>query len=428
MEKAVQEIEDKNEGSKKPEFQAAIHRFAGEYHVRAAKNEEELKTALGSFNKALDFLQSKADAPLAEPVGDEPPKRKPTPDRDAMLVELGVSLVVCGPDAKDSNTERRLPWDKVQTMVRRCLDKVPPDEVELRTRSLRLLMRKLAERDQGPLVAVNVAHSIGSDDELPELMGRIGIELLLLGKKDQAKQVLDKITAGAQPQPAWTALWLGLNAGDPPADSPHVQRPAKDPKDIDRSTVLAYAEGRALQGRWDDALAVAHLAAGTTDRVDALIRIAAAAMELGKADVAGGCIEEIVPLVNTQPKGTSLPPWLLARGAELAARAGKMAAVQPILDAINDDSVRSWAKLDVLRVKLAGQRKQKADESWLEAIAQPEQATLAQALAQAEVARHNLAAGESSYTRSVEALPKGIIRPFGYAGIALGIQDRNPPK
>ena len=45
MERAVAEIDDKNEGSKRPEFKAAIHRYAGEYHVRSAQTAEQVKTA-----------------------------------------------------------------------------------------------------------------------------------------------------------------------------------------------------------------------------------------------------------------------------------------------------------------------------------------------------------------------------------------------
>ncbi len=434
MERAVVEIDDKNDGSKRPEFKAAIHRYAGEYHVRAAQTAEQFKTALKSFDQALGQLQPE-EAFADQPVGEEIPKRKPTPDRDGMLIELGLSMVVAGGDGNDLSDGKRQTWDQTATSIRKCLIKVsrddeaspagklPTDSLELRDRSLRLLARKLAEKNKGEL-GITVAKGITLPDELPEAAGRLGIELLLVGKKEQAQKVLAKAPPGAQP--ALTALWLGLNpeSSMPKDDFKHVPPPVKDAKEFSRDTVLAYAEGRALQGKWSEALAVARLKPGSFDQADALGRVAAAALDLGSPETAATAIDELVPLAGVRGKDVQRN-WALARFAELAARAGKMDAAQKFIDAIEDDSVRAWAKLDVLRVKLAGRPKQKADDSWLESIADPAQASVAQAMAVAEVARHNAAAGESSYTRTVDSLPKGTIRPFGMAGTALGNQDRN---
>jgi hypothetical protein len=99
MERAVKEIDDKNEGSKRPEFRAGIHRYSGEYHVRAAETKDQFQAALKSFDQALGQLR------LEEDGGET----KPGPDRDAMLIELGVSLVVAGGDGCRRTAQRFAP-------------------------------------------------------------------------------------------------------------------------------------------------------------------------------------------------------------------------------------------------------------------------------------------------------------------------------
>jgi hypothetical protein len=402
MEKAVKEIDA--EAADKPALRAAIQRFAGEYHVRAAKkNSEDLKLGVASFDKARDLLQN------LEPESDI--------DRNGMLAELGVALVVCGGEGEETSENRRLRWDQALPLIRKCLDKIPPEESALRGRALCSLVRKLAEKNQAAK-AVTIAQNICTEKEFPEMAGRIGIELFLMGKKDLAKSALDMAMTGEQ-QPALTALWLALNpeALEPPADVPLEKAPVKGAKGVTLEAIKAYAEGWALQGKFAEARAIAKQAGEPADEVELLTRIAAVAVATSKIDEAGKCIDEIVTL-PLQAKESPLSPWLLVQAAELAARANKTEKVPAILDAM-PPSARSWAQLGLLRMKLAAQPKLKAEDP-----AASEAPDLAQALMQSEVARHNIAAGESGYARQVDALPK-LLRPFGYAGVTLGNQDRN---
>ena len=55
-----------------------------------------------------------------------------------------------------------------------------------------------AEKDKGEVVGTTVAKGI-APNELSEAVGRFGIELLLAGKKEQARKVLAKAPATAQP-------------------------------------------------------------------------------------------------------------------------------------------------------------------------------------------------------------------------------------
>ena len=407
MEMAVKEIDSKEEGSKRPEFKAAIYRLAAEYRIRSFKKREDLDESLKQLREARTLLQ---DLPVAQV------------DRNGMLLELALAFTNLGGDLNEVNDEKRLPWEKVQPEIRKTLNLISATEKDLRIRSLRLLTRRLAGKDQG-MLAYNIARSCTNDTELPDMVGLVGIELVLAGKKDMAQQVLNKAPPTASPE--LTALWLALHPSEQKTPANFPQVPAATGA-LSRDARLAYAEGYALQGKIAEGRAIAESPGGTIfDRFDALLRVAAVAVETGKNDKAGPIIDYLVPLLNSELKAKPPNAWVTLRLVELAARLNKMEAVQTALDSMKDESVKSWARLEVLRIKLASQPKARADETWVESIDRPETAALPAALARMEVSRHNAAAGETNYTRSIEAFPKGTIRPFGYAGTALGAQDRN---
>jgi DNA-directed RNA polymerase subunit RPC12/RpoP len=414
MEKALQETD------RKDKFRAGVERYAGEFYVRnVSKNKRE------ELDAALKHLKEESRDKLLQL-----PQREV--DRNAMLIEVAQAFVVCGGDFNEVNEDRRLSWDKVHPEIRKSLGGIPADEWELRVRGLRLTARRLAAKDQGQLAAEIAKHSC-TEAELPEMLGKIGIEFVQMGKKEAAEKLLAK--APARAAPALTALWLALHPDQdrPPASFPHVAPPAKGaalPRE-NRAQRLAYAEGRALQGRVADALAIAEAPGDPTDRAEALVLVAAAAADGGKAEEAGPVLDAVAALYKPGSKAgdepVKAPPqasWVMVRAVEAAAKVNKTDAAQTILEAIKDEGVRSWARLEILRARLAAQPKQKADETWVETVSDPTRATLAAAIARAEVARHNAAAGESSYTRTVEAMGKGVLRAFGYAGTALGNQDR----
>lgn len=410
MEQAVTEIEDKNEGSKRPEYQAAIHRYALEYFVRGAKGREEMDAAAKHFDKSLSALQNVTDSPA---------------DRDAMLADLALALVACSGDQKELDEERRIPWDKLQKMMRQSLDKIPAtnhSQRVFRQRAFRMLARKLADKDHG-MLALAIAKNACGADEYGSIAGRIGIEFVLMNKRDLAQQVLGK-TLEAKPE--LTALWLALSAEGERPPAGVVLVPAVGKGLPSRESRLAYAEGTALRGDITGAWKIAALPGNAVDQMDALVLVATVAIETGKMDDAGPVLDAVAGLVLAGGKDSQQSPWQMFRIVELCGRANKMDKAQAVLDAIKDTTVRGWSRLQLHRLKLVGKEKEKADESFIEPLADPPgNSLLAAAIGRAEAARHNAAAGESSYVRSVESLPKGTIRPFGYAGTALGRQDRS---
>jgi tetratricopeptide (TPR) repeat protein/transcription elongation factor Elf1 len=408
MEQAIQEIEDKNEGTKRPEYRAAIHRYALEYFVHAAKSREELDAAAKHFDKALGGLQMSTDS---------------SADREAMIVELSLAVVACSGDQKAIDEDRRLPWDRVQKMLRQALEKIPPtthSERVLRQRAFRLVARKLAEKEK-PDIALTVARNACSAEEYPSMVGRIGIEYFLMGKRDWAADALAKAPNEAKPE--LTALWMALSSDGVKAPASLVAAPAKG-KGATRESRLAYAEGLALRGDITGGWQIAALGGPQVDQIDALVLVAAVAVESGKKDAAGPVLDAAAKL-SLAVKDAQQSPWQMHRIVELCARANKMEQAQAVLAPIANPSVKAWARLELLRLQLAGQAKQKADEQHVEPLADPPDGSpLPAVIGRAEVARHNAVAGENGYTRQIESWPKGTIRPFGFAGTALGRQDR----
>jgi len=400
MAKALGEIK---ESQPRPELLAALYRYDAEYQLNSAgKKREAVEAARRIFEEARGQLQQPQKIPDDEF------------DRKGMLLELGLAQTLCGGDLEEINKDQRLPWDKVQTEIRKTLILITDED--LRERAVALLARKLAEKEQG-LRAIDIAKSCSSGDkEYLQLAGRVGIELYLAGNKEALTEVLKK-TGQKATSPTLTALWLAVNPEgvEPPANIPHINPRALLPKPDER---YAYAQGRALQGRISQALEIANASGDEVDRATARLLIAEAAIQMGKTSEAG-------PILDTFKSDKSLlaRPWRMLRVVELSAQAGRMDVAQAVLDPMKGNPVEPWARLQMFRIKLAADPKQKADDASIQEI---DANRLPAALAHAEAARRNIFVGENSYRRlTVEGLPKGTLRPFGYAGIALGEQDRN---
>jgi tetratricopeptide (TPR) repeat protein len=321
-------------------------------------------------------------------------------------------------------------WTDVQKELRQTVQAISQRETEMRMRTIRLLTRKLAEKDQG-LLAYEISKACSNESEKAEFAGRVGIELFLAGKREQAEQVLNKASTES-PQsaaPALTALWLALNPDQnaPPATFPRVKPPEKG-SSLTRDARLAYSEGKALQGKIVEGKQMAESPPESpiVFVMEADILVARVALETGKAAEAIPIVDSLARLVkeNFKPEQTEKQPdWQLYQLVELAMKANRPDVAATVLDLMKEKTVASWARLEALRIKLASQPKEKGDETYLAAIGAPEDISLAAAISQEALARHNEAAGKT-YRKAIEELPKVTVRPFAYAGLALGGQDR----
>ncbi len=238
MVKALKEIEDPNEGSKRPDFHAAIHRYAGEYQLRAAKNRNDLDAATNHFTVAIGKLQ-KSQANRS--------------DHAALMLELSAAMTVLGGEPDQVKDEKRLPWDQVRRKIQQPFLLADPIDDDQRDWGTRLLTRAFVAHGQASTV-YNVARYAYPNREA-ECAGRIGLELLLLNQKEAAADLLKKVPA--EQAISLTAFRLAMNPEHVSSAEAPLIAPPPAVGDVMTSSRLAYAEAWALQGKIQEAKALA---------------------------------------------------------------------------------------------------------------------------------------------------------------------------
>ena len=101
-----------------------------------------------------------------------------------------------------------------------------------------------------------------------------------------------------------------------------------------------------------------------------------------------------------------------------AARAGHEDKAKELANAIPDVPLRGRAQLEVLRARM--QKGGKVDESAADSV---DKDSPAQGVAREWIARHNARLGAAG-VKSVNAWQAEAHKPFGFIGVALGLQDK----
>jgi hypothetical protein len=155
------------------------------------------------------------------------------------------------------------------------------------------------------------------------------------------------------------------------------------------------------------------------DRVRAYAAAAHAAPDAQAAEAAE-CAQLAFDTLKADPK--IAPPSVGVRVCRVLARFGKFDAAEELAKKLPDAQTQSWARLEVLRGRLAQAKGQKAEDAWLDPVGDPLKEPAA-AKAREEIARHNAAHGHD-YQAIVKTWEAGKVRPFGTAGRILGLGDK----
>jgi 4-amino-4-deoxy-L-arabinose transferase-like glycosyltransferase len=152
----------------------------------------------------------------------------------------------------------------------------------------------------------------------------------------------------------------------------------------------------------------------------ALAVLAAVAVETGKGDAARQDVAEAAKLASPDLAAT-VSPWVFWRLVRAGVRAGVAEQAEGVARAIADPVLRGRAQLEVLRGRLAATQGP-ADESLAQTM---DKNTPAHGLALEALARHNARFGSASAVqKAVDGWDDERLRPFGYIGVALGLQDK----
>jgi hypothetical protein len=409
--KALQYLEGPAD-KRRPEGVAEIHRGVGEYYVRTLSR-GSAETARTHFQQArAAVVQAAAIDPL---------------ERDAFLINLALAQIDLGGERPELENETRLSWDEAQKEIRQTLQNLASPEG--RSEAVRQVTRKLLAKDQG-MRAGGLASLF--PEQLSELLAVAGLEMVR-AKQEQlaealAEQAAQNIPPPAQPQaaepkppavsgaPSLIALWLALGKPDKAAA---VAPPAQAGKEQDVNALVGNVEALAIQGKWDQARQLIRAIPAPEERLPPLLALIATAEDNGQATAARPDLEAALSLIETEGKDRPISPWQLVRLAHAGAAAGLEERIQAVARLVPDLAARGRMQLEILRRRLAA-TKDRADDSWVQIV---DANTPAHPQALEMLARHNTRQGVAMQA-TIEGWDEKF-QPFGYLGVALGLQDRN---
>jgi hypothetical protein len=383
MEDAVAEVQGAAKGSV---HHALILRASGEHRCRTATNEEEIKQALTELRLAKNML------------GNQPPGA----DTQGSLAEIAITMVDLLGSAQEVSDGKKLNDTKVIGEIRTTLTSNLDND--LLADAIRVITRKCAEKEQ-PEVALGIARQLSN-----ELLGQAGLELLRIDSskyQDEVQKLLASVAFSASGD-ATSMKTLRL-----------VMPKSADKKDEDQPTFsyISSAEEKAIRGQIAEA-AKGLGQARPDERVRALTAAAQAVIDKQPAEAA--TLLEAAAKEAREAKAYN-SPWMAVRICRLLAKAGRFDSAETLAASMSDSQAQSWARLEILRGRLASAKGQKAEDAWLDSLGDATKLAAA-AKAREEMARHN-AAGGHSYP-AMTTWEKGKVKPFGIAGNVLGIGDR----
>jgi hypothetical protein len=401
-------------------MRAGLHIAAGEFHARL-NTKEGIKAATKEFAAARRELEA---APKPQQAHHE---------RDALFADLAVAQLSLGGTEEQANSEVRLRWsqagakappvggtviDYVQTELRQTLTKFNEKEVDkgMRLSAVARITRELCKQGRPDILFEIVAQGFAPEDALEAKAFALLVASRFGGPEDkikrEAEMILDQLKADEKLAP-WPAVALfdkfGLKLDRPLIPAPVEDRPAAT------VTRMAYAALYLGQDKLADAVKLASAPPGTAaERFPAMATIA----EL-MADPKP-LLEEAAKEVKSAQGGSRFHLYRLTR---VAADAGAPDKAEAFAKAIPDEGLRELATAEALRGKWAA-GKSVAAAGDLSLPTEPAKTKVGQAWAALLFARHNAkTTGDPAAAKQYDEWAEKKLRGFGYAGMALGLQD-----
>ncbi len=394
-------------GQIKPEAAGAVHLGLGELYRRSRLPDQALK----SYKSARGAV---AQVPSAE--------------RDLLLLDVARQMVELGGGKAEIKEQTAVEWGVVQAEVAGMT--AAQKSMEARGETIRQLFPKLTAKGQDPTIPAGRF----SIDDKPEGLAIVGLEHWRAGKLDEAKAVaerahkeFDEAVKAAKSYdrpppvaPSLVALWLVLNQPE--------KAKALDVGKDDARVAFAFNQGsmeaQARNGQLD-AVRNWIQGRGALDQLRYAAIIAAVVLEKDPKDATD--LQNVVTLAEGlkgamgQPDAGGKPDvsWLLWRLVRTAARAGHEASAKKLADLIPDVALQGRAQLEVIRFRLE-KSTSKVEEAMAEEV---NKESPAYGLAREAIARHN-ARYAGLGTKAIDAWSDATLKPLGYIGIALGIQDK----
>ena len=393
-----------------PLLRAALYLSAAEYHLRRDSEEgrTEAFVQYGNARRELDNAQ-------------------PSLSRDVLYGELAVALLALGGDAEQVKGRTRIAWTPqsasnaqpgmgqarfVQVELRQLLTalqgRVP---TEIRQHIVRRLAKELAKRGHFDLLWEIVQQGFDAA-ELPEAQSQILLEAAKAGwPTDKLKSLAEGLQFD-QPNAAPTAVALFKKLGIPPTDKQKLL-PQPVANDSDLLKVAAYATADAAMG--DAQGALTRVQGGQTPQV--LSWLADAAPD--PTPILDVAVTQAQQNPNAMDRSKAFYLYRLVRAA---CDANQPAKAEALAKVIQDDGLKEWATAEALRAKWAAAKAKPAAEE-APKPANTAAARVGNAWGCLWFARYTALYGGGN-TKDYDAWGELGLKGFGYAGHALGLQDR----
>ncbi len=406
-----------------PTFTAVMHLAAGEYALRH-DTPEKLKETMEQFGKAQSILRP-ADGAA----------------RNAVLAQIAATMLDLGGTEQQARDQLRIRWTPdlnlrtrpnehlftVHEELRKLLGASQAGPLDYRLHLLRRLTRELVKRGQTVLAVELLPLAMFAPAEHAEAKAVVALEIYRAdrGSKYPAEVAKELAARGAElaksnPRPASAQiLFAVLKIGR----APNLGIPPPGGGAVTSDVRFAYSGVAVLEGRTEEALALAQRPGRTEDRLRALVLCAD-----WMADPAPA-LSAVAPLVASaagKPKEVKLSPYDLLRLAQIAAAAGKPEQAEPFAKAIADEGLQAWALGETVRLRLAAAPTVMGEEAWAALPDDPKKFHAGHAWGRLWLARQNtrISGERTTQVKVVSAWPSPI-SAFGKAGVALGIQDRD---
>lgn len=402
-------------------FAAVMHVAGGEHALRHDRP-EKLKEAMEQFGKAQSALRT-----------------SPSPARHAVAAELAVAMLDLGGTEQHARDQVRIRWTPdlnlrtrpnehlftIHEELRKLLGLVQAAPMDFRTYLARRLTRELAKRGQAGLAVELLPLALFTPPEQAEAKALVALEIYRAdrGSKYPGEVAKELAARGpelgkASPRPASAQTLFAVLKTD---KAPSLGLSPPGAGAVTDGARFAYAGVAILEGRPDDALALAQRPGRAEDRFRALALCADWMADPGPA------LDAALALASAGKNGKEVkfPPYALLRLSQVAAAAGKHEQAKQFADAMPDDALKAWARGDAVRRRLAATPNEKADEAWAELPDDPKKFRAGHAWGRLWVARQNarISGDRAAQVKAVDAWP-ALISAFGKAGVALGLQDR----
>lgn len=414
---------------------AAILELAAGEHALHPQNMEKDK-ALALAHQHLTKAGSElVQASKLDPAG------KAAAERYAITAEIAVALVGLGgtdEQVKDGERFRWLPEDTggrplranetkaitVHGSLRPLLEKMAGSDFDTRAVLLRRLTRELGKNGQ-EILASQLPGMLFEEKELPEAKAIVALELYRPNRNGAGvptaiatdlKQALAGGVGGRVPTPASAqTLWLVLGTEKAPTYFPPPSGAFSE------GSRFAYVGKHLLANETAEAM---ELARKPGNSLPGQLRALALCGEW--ANDPGPAFDAALAAINVNAKAKKEPPpaSIVLRLSQLAAAAGKMEQSKMLADLIPDEGLKAWAKGSALQFAAKPGNTTRVEDSALEV---PDSSKIKSGhlwgrMWQARQNARSLSASEA--TKLVNLWPKGTVRPFGLAGIAVAQHDK----